>query len=112
MQQMHMGHAAALNGDKHAENTISTSVDDLITGAAKQAEAAADKEKKSEEKPKKDKSKARLVYSDNEISPEEKMARLARYAYVPAEETAVEEVPASTVVGTMRVDALGDPADA
>ncbi|RAK99081.1 putative C2H2 finger domain protein [Aspergillus ibericus CBS 121593] len=121
MQQMHMGHAAALNGDKpHAEPTLSTSVDELINGTAKQADAAAAAtataaaEKKTEEKPKKDKSKARLVYSDNEISPEEKMARLARYAYVPEDTdvVAVEEVPASTVVGTNRMDSLGDPADA
>ncbi|PYI06317.1 hypothetical protein BO78DRAFT_315754 [Aspergillus sclerotiicarbonarius CBS 121057] len=121
MQQMHMGHAAGLNGENkpHTEPTISTSVDELINRTANQAEAAAaaDKgEKKSEEKPKKDKSKARLVYSDNEISPEEKMARLARYAYVPegsgSGEMVVEEVPASTVVGTMRMDTLGDAADA
>jgi hypothetical protein len=37
-----------------------------------------------EKKPKKEKDKnMRMVYSDNEISPEEKMARLPRYAFVP-----------------------------
>jgi hypothetical protein len=71
---------------------ISSSVDDLILGAARAADNAAAQassaakvelveEKKS--KKEKDKSKTRLVYSDNETSPEEKMASLPRYAYVP-----------------------------
>jgi hypothetical protein len=76
---------------------ISTSVDELISGAAKSAEIAqaqatpppaaekqpsapADEKKGKKEK---DKSKTRLVYSDNETSPEEKMARIPRYAYSP-----------------------------
>jgi hypothetical protein len=43
-----------------------------------------EKEKASEGKKDKDKSKVtKLVYDDNEISPEEKMAGLARYKYVP-----------------------------
>ena len=113
---MHMGQAPALNGGEttQAPDTISTSVDDLISGAAKQAETTADKPK-SEEKPKKDKSKAvRLVYSDNETSPEEKMAQLARYAFVPEQkgETVLEEVPASVVTGTTReMDTVEDAAD-
>jgi hypothetical protein len=64
----------------------------LISGAAKAADnaaaqtppppaAAAEEEKKT--KKEKEKSKTRLVYSDNETSPEEKMAKLARYAYTP-----------------------------
>lgn len=37
-----------------------------------------------EKRPKKEKEKAiKLVYSDNETSPEEKMAKLSRYAFVP-----------------------------
>lgn len=39
-----------------------------------------------EKKPKKEKEKEKeikLIYSDNEISPEEKMAKLSRYAFVP-----------------------------
>ena len=41
-------------------------------------------EEKAEGKKDKDKSKAtKLVYDDNEISPEEKMAKMARYAYIP-----------------------------
>ena len=39
-----------------------------------------------EKKSKKDKDKdVRLVYSDNEISPEEKLAKLPRYAFDPAD---------------------------
>jgi hypothetical protein len=70
-----------------------TSIDELIAGAAKQAGDLAGKssvappttEEATEEKPaKKEKSKAaRMVYSDSETSPEEKMARLPRYAFVP-----------------------------
>ena len=41
-------------------------------------------EDKAEGKKDKDKSKVtKLVYDDNEISPEEKMAKLSRYAFVP-----------------------------
>ena len=41
-------------------------------------------EEKTDGKKDKDKSKAtKLVYDDNEISPEEKMAKMARYAYIP-----------------------------
>lgn len=84
-----------------------TSLDDLISGASKQAEKAAtvlaatetaktsDKSSdKPSEKPadqpveekkdKKEKSKAsHLVYSDPDTSPEEKMARMPRYAFTP-----------------------------
>ena len=43
-------------------------------------------EKKSEDKKgkkEKERSNAKLVYSDNEVSPEEKMAKMSRYAFVP-----------------------------
>jgi hypothetical protein len=89
--------------------SISSSVNDLVSGAAKEADQAAAKAAAgaaTEEKPsKKDKSKpTRLVYSDNETSPEEKMARLSRYAFVPDRrgETTLEELPAAVVVGTIR----------
>ncbi|KAI9375691.1 hypothetical protein BJX61DRAFT_493286 [Aspergillus egyptiacus] len=128
LQQMHMGHPApgaavpsVANGDKSEAGAFSSSIDDLISGAAKQADqaAAAPAESKpadgAEEKPaKKDKSKqSRLVYSDNEISPEEKMAKLPRYAFVPDRqtETTLEELPASAVVGTLREsETIVDPA--
>lgn len=59
---------------------------------------------------KKEKDKAtKLVYSDNEVSPEEKMAELPRYAFTPNDkgETVLGEatVPAVTgVVGDARAD--------
>jgi hypothetical protein len=119
LQQMHMGHpvpggAAApgvANGEKPEAAAFSSSIDDLISGAAKEADQAATSNvaqpaNGAEEKPaKKDKSKqSRLVYSDNEISPEEKLARLPRYAFVPDNrtETALGELPSSVVVGTIR----------
>lgn len=101
MQQMHMGHSVPTPGPSGADKTPTpgaapVSADDQT---AKPAEAT-------EEKPtKKDKSKqVRLVYSDNEFSPEEKMAGLPRYAFVPNRqgETTVETVPPSIIVGTIR----------
>lgn len=72
-----------------------TSLDDLLSGAAKDADKAATTveikpeprgaEQQEEKKGKKEKDKSmRLIYSDNEISPEEKMAQLPRYAFVPS----------------------------
>lgn len=49
------------------------------------AEAAAEdgpEEKKGKKEREKDKN-TKLVYSDNEVSPEEKMAKLPRYAFSP-----------------------------
>ncbi|KAL9607185.1 MAG: hypothetical protein Q9167_007874 [Letrouitia subvulpina] len=74
-----------------------TSLDDLVSGAAQEADkayaaAAGQVETKAEEtqeekRGKKEKDKnMRLVYSDNEVSPEEKMAHLPRYAFVPKRE--------------------------
>jgi hypothetical protein len=114
---MHMGHPlpgttvpGSTNGEKPEATAISSSIDDLISGAAKQADQAAATAKpadSAEEKPsKKDKSKqSRLVYSDNETSPEEKMAKLPRYAFDPDRrtETALQELPASVVVGQVPI---------
>ncbi len=72
-----------------------STLDDLVSGAAKDADKAANAgESKAsaakaltgveEKKGKKDKDKGKLVYSDNDVSPEEKMAQLSRYAFVPA----------------------------
>lgn len=72
-----------------------SSLDDLVSGAARDADkatsalSAAKPEAKSQDvtadkKGKKEKDKnMKLVYSDNEVSPEEKMAHLPRYAFVP-----------------------------
>lgn len=114
MQQMHMGHPVSTPpGAPSADKTptpgaaqVSASIDDLVSGAAKEADQTPKPAEATEEKPaKKDKSKqTRLVYSDNEVSPEEKMAGLPRYAFVPNRqgETTVETVPPSTIVGTIR----------
>lgn len=114
LQQLHMGHQIPTPpGATNTENTptlgVSASVDDLISGAAKEADQATATPKAAEgteEKPaKKDKSKqTRLVYSDNEFSPEEKMAGLPRYAFVPNRqgETVLETLPSASVVGTIR----------
>ena len=107
------------NGEKapaQDAGPISASVDDLVSGAAKQADAAAEASKTdpAEEKPsKKDKAKQmRLIYPDNETSPEEKMSRLPRYAFAPDRqgEKVLEELPAASVVGTIREsDSVIDP---
>ena len=73
-----------------------SSLDDLVSGAAKDADNKADvpqvKTEDSkpgpasteEKKARKEKDKSmKLIYSDNETSPEEKMAKLPRYAFVP-----------------------------
>ena len=55
-----------------------------------------------EKKSKKDKDKdVKMVYSDNEVSPEEKMARLPRYAFTPdrREETVLGDATKATVTG-------------
>jgi len=91
-----------------------SSLDDLISSASKQADeqsarantatpkpatpqtaplATREKavEEKSNKKDKDGKEKAakptRLVYPDNEISPEEKMASMPKYAFTPAQKT-------------------------
>lgn len=72
-----------------------TSLDELVSGAARDAEKASDSAPNGhagsktggagdDKKSKKEKDKnVKMVYSDNEVSPEEKMARLPRYAFAP-----------------------------
>jgi len=76
-----------------------TSLDDLVSGAAKDADKAASGPEvkpqeepeaaggtKEEKKGKKEKDKSmKLIYSDNEVSPEEKMAQMPRYAFAPSQ---------------------------
>lgn len=92
------------------ESQQPSSLDDLIATASKQADTNAaatvtaptatpprapppTKEEAGEDKAaKKDKEKpksTRLVYSDNETSPEEKMAVMARYAFTPTQKTII-----------------------
>ncbi len=65
-----------------------SSLDDLVSGAAKDADKAVEVKteapKTEEKKAKKEKDKnMKLVYSDNDVSPEEKMAQMPRYAFAP-----------------------------
>ena len=51
-----------------------------------------------EKKSKKDKP-MKMIYSDNDISPEEKMSKLPRYAYIPEVKTETSLVDAASVPG-------------
>lgn len=120
MQQMHMGHVPspipATSGYSNASSAqptenVSTPVYNQISGAAN------DVASKTEgiNKPKKEKTKpaVRLVYNDDTLSPEEKMAQLPRYAYVPdkSTQTALSELPGNAIVGAIQdSDTVIDPA--
>jgi hypothetical protein len=135
IQQVHHGQAPVSStygqnqavGEASAVITthpLAASVDDLISGAAKEADNAAAKaasapkidEAQEEKLAKKEKDKTkptRLVYSDNETSPEEKMARLQRYAFVPDRkgETALAEATTAAVSRNVtNSDDVMDPA--
>jgi hypothetical protein len=95
-----------------APSANATSLDDLISSAGKEADDAQKATSKVEEKPReektgkkeKEKNKAtKLIYSDNDISPEEKMAKLDRYAFVPdkRDETVLGEAVHATVAGVV-----------
>ncbi|KAL2365989.1 hypothetical protein RJZ56_000993 [Blastomyces dermatitidis] len=123
MQQLHHGQPSygaeqsqssrSPSGPHPTGEQPSSSIDDLISGAAKQVDEMAGKSSTPTAKPEdgtgekparkeKEKSKAtRMVYSDNEISPEEKMAQLPRYAYVPErkEDTVLGDTTTAAVVG-------------
>lgn len=82
-------------------------MDDLIASAGRPAETQkpADSQhpkKEEDSKAKKEDDKRKLVYSDNDVSPEEKMAKLARYAFNPAERKKDEKV-----VGTLEPPVTG-----
>ena len=103
MQQLHQGQIPASTSLPEGQRTSqamgemptqpanvsanSSCLDELILVAAYEVNISevAPSEPKEEKKPsKKDKDKStKLVYSDNDISPEEKMAQLPRYAFVP-----------------------------
>lgn len=58
----------------------------------------------SEKKAKKEKDKnSRMVYSDNEVSPEERMAKMPRYAFVPngKEESALVDANTAPAVAAV-----------
>ena len=110
MQQLHQGQILAASNPSDAQVVVqnlteqpsqptqptqpttfsahASSIDDLISGAANDAnnvEATTADRKEEKKAAKKDKDKStKLIYSDNDISPEEKMAQLPRYAFVPS----------------------------
>ncbi|PQE22567.1 c2h2 finger domain-containing protein [Rutstroemia sp. NJR-2017a BVV2] len=70
-----------------------------VAGNSDKTESKADaKEEATEKKAKKDKP-MKMIYSDNEVSPEEKMAKMPRYAFVPEGKTEQVLVDANTVPG-------------
>jgi len=107
---------------KEATNEASataSSIDVEMSGVAKDAEKTESKAEVQlgEKKTKKDKGKdkpVKLMYSDNEMSPEEKMAKLPRYAFVPDRkpETVLGEATTAAVTGvSVGVDDVLDPTD-
>lgn len=97
MQQIHLGQvpvppaaqsAAPDNGVAKSTTTATPSTQvatgDVNIDESKPTPTSTDKACAEEKQQKKEKTKAtRLVYSESELSPEEKMARLPRYAFVP-----------------------------
>jgi hypothetical protein len=118
-------------------STNASSVDDLVSGAAREADdideiirmaeagikppkkgetapapvqateaeatstptpETAEKSEPTQKKGKKDKPQ-KMIYSDNDMSPEEKMALMPRYAFVPEGKTETSLVDAATVPG-------------
>ena len=85
-----------------------TSLDDLVAGAVRNADKTEPKasENNGDKKAKKDKDKDKankLVYSDDKVSPEEKMANLPRYAFVPykKEDIVLEDATTAAVAGVV-----------
>lgn len=106
LQQMHHGQLPGLplntgNGELHtqpgasqADLSTSLAIDELIAHATKEAskvEATSAPVPEKEKKSKKEKL-SRMVYTDNEVSPEEKWAKLPRYALVPSNGAATATV--------------------
>ncbi|KAJ5446428.1 Zinc finger BED-type predicted [Penicillium cf. griseofulvum] len=89
MQKMHMGHVPP-----PPQLRIAGPANDVVS----QAEGTS--------KPKKEKTKPaiRMIYNDDTFSPEEKMAQLPRYAYVPDQstQTALGELPGNVIVGAIQ----------
>ena len=111
--------ATTQQSDSQAKSkNITEAVDDLVSRAGADADKAlaatiSQAEPKSEEqagekKAKKEKEKAvKMVYSDNEVSPEEKMAKLPRYAFVPdgkGETVLADATTTAAVTGVVKDD--------
>jgi hypothetical protein len=68
-------------GPPGVSNGLPDAIDDLIASVSHEAPKTEVAPEKKGSKKEKDKN-MRMVYSDNDISPEEKMAQLSRYAFV------------------------------
>ena len=68
--------------DIATDSAFASSVDDLISNAKAQAASSSQPVEKKAKKDKKD--NQRMIYSDNEISPEEKMSHITRYSFTPS----------------------------
>ena len=82
---------------------VASSIDGVLAGGGERTQ---DKvaEKPGEKKGKRDKDKVtKLVYSDDTVSPEEKMASLPRYAFVPSgkRESVLEDATTAAVTGVV-----------
>jgi hypothetical protein len=118
LAEMHSGNmGGGPAATPHESGANATSVDDLISGAAAQQAKKPSlsqhptptpaPEKEAEGVSKKSKKVTRLVYSDQEVSPEEKMAQMPRYAFSPdknAEETHLAPVTANLGVVQSQVN--------
>lgn len=119
LQQMHQGMGAPPTpGANGNAADISASVDDLISSAIKPTETpgAAAAAEAADRKSKKTDKNTRLVYDDNDVSPEEKMARLPKYHVDMSNKDKEEKVLGDfgpSVTGTDRGydEALPDPMD-
>ena len=84
--QQHPPAGASSNKAHMNDNAASGAgaADSLGAAAAKAVEAAPKLSKEEERRLRKEREKnMKLIYSDNDISPEEKMAEMPRYAFVP-----------------------------
>lgn len=83
---------------KATENTATpTPVPEIKTEPAVKTETP-EKSEQTEKKSKKEKP-IKMIYSDNELSPEERMAKMPRYAFVPDGSTETALVDATTLPG-------------
>jgi len=95
---------------KRSRSAFDENLDELISTAAKNAEEPSkatplktNAQSTDDKKAKKDKDKIfKLVYSDQTVSPEEKMAALPRYAFVPDHKRGMMlGAPKGSVTGTV-----------
>ncbi|PBP18801.1 RING-6 protein [Diplocarpon rosae] len=88
---------AGIKPPKHGELPTPINAPEVTPTPAPEAKKE-EKVEPTEKKPKKDKP-IKMMYSDNELSPEEKMAKMPRYAFVPDGKTESNIVDAASVSG-------------